>query len=187
MHFLCAFFYLFSGMKVCKDARPYFSPIWCGTPALQTFVSYTERGEDAVTPKQKRFCDEYLIDCNATQAAIRAGYSEKTAYSIGQRLLKDVEISACIAKRTEAMQSKTIASAEEVMQYLTSVMRGESKSSVLSLCGNGYQEVIEKAPDEKERSRAAELIGKRYGLFTDKVGIEGAVPVVISGEDNLED
>ena len=55
---------------------------------------YTERGEDAVTPKQKRFCDEYLIDTNATQAAIRAGYSEKTAYSIGQRLLKDVEVSA---------------------------------------------------------------------------------------------
>lgn len=140
-----------------------------------------------MTPKQKRFCDEYLIDCNATQAAIRAGYSEKTAYSIGQRLLKVVEVSAYIAERTEEIQDKTIASATEVMQYLTSVMRGESKSSVLSLCGDGCQEVIEKAPDEKERTKAAELIGKRYGLFTDKIDVDGAIPVVISGGDELED
>ena len=140
-----------------------------------------------MTPKQKRFCDEYLIDCNATQAAIRAGYSEKTAYSIGQRLLKDVEVSTYIAQRTEEMQSKTIASAEEVMQYLTSVLRGESKSSVLSLCGDGCQEVIEKLPDEKEKLKAAELLAKRYGLLTDKVGIEGVIPVVISGEEDLDD
>ena len=140
-----------------------------------------------MTPKQKRFCNEYLIDTNATQAAIRAGYSEKTAYSIGQRLLKDVEVSAYIAERAEEINNKTIATATEVMQYLTSVLRGESKSSVLSLCGNGFQEVIEKEPDEKEKLKAAELIGKRYGLFTDKVGIEGVVPVVISGDDNLED
>ena len=80
-----------------------------------------------------------------------------------------------------------VASAEEVMQYLTSVVRGQSTSSVLSLCGDGCQEVIEKAPDEKERLKAAELLGKRYGLFTDKVNLEGAVPVIISGEDQLED
>lgn len=140
-----------------------------------------------MTPKQKRFCDEYLIDCNATQAAIRAGYSEKTAYSIGNENMNKPEIRAYIDKRLEEMQSKKIASAEEVMQYLTSVMRGESKSSVLSMCGNGFQEVIEKAPDEKEQLKAAELIGKRYGLFTDKVGIEGVVPIVISGDDELED
>ena len=140
-----------------------------------------------MTPKQKRFCDEYLIDTNATQAAIRAGYSEKTAYSIGQRLLKDVEVSAYIAERAEAINNKTIADATEVMQYLTSVLRGESKSSVLSLCGNGYQEIVEKNPDEKEKLKAAELIGKRYGLFTDKVGIEGVIPVVIAGDDELEE
>jgi phage terminase small subunit len=140
-----------------------------------------------VTPKQKRFCDEYLIDCNATQAAIRAGYSEKTAYSIGNENLSKPEIRTYIDERLAEIQSKTIASAEEVIQYLTSVMRGESRSSVLSLCGDGCQEVIEKAPDEKEQLKAAELIGKRYGLFTAKVGIEGAVPVVISGDDDLED
>lgn len=146
-----------------------------------------ERGDDAVTPKQKRFCDEYLIDCNATQAAIRAGYSAKTAYSIGEENLKKPELRAYIDQRLAEIQSKTIASAEEVMQYLTSVVRGESKSSVLSLCGDGCQEVIEKNPDEKERLKAAELLAKRYGLLTDKIGVEGVVPIVISGDDELED
>ena len=169
------------------DARPYCSPIRCGTPAIQAFVSYIERGEDAVTPKQKRFCDEYLIDTNATQAAIRAGYSEKTAYAIGNENLNKPELRAYIDERLAEMQSKTIADATEVMQYLTSVLRGESKSSVLSLCGNGYQEVVEKEPDEKEKLKAAELLAKRYGLLTEKVGIEGVVPIVISGDDALEE
>lgn len=140
-----------------------------------------------MTPKQKRFCDEYLIDCNATQAAIRAGYSEKTAYSIGNENLSKPEIKAYIDERLAEIQSKSIASATEVMQYLTSVLRGESYSSVLSLCGNGCQELLDKQPDEKERLKAAELIGKRYGLFTDKIGVEGVIPVVIAGDDDLEE
>ena len=140
-----------------------------------------------MTPKQKRFCDEYLIDLNATQSAIRAGYSAKTAYAIGNENLSKPEIRAYIDERLAEMQSQKIASAEEVMQYLTSVLRGESRSSVLSLCGDGCQEVIEKAPDEKERLKSAELLAKRYGLLTDKVGIEGVIPIVIAGDDALED
>lgn len=140
-----------------------------------------------MTPKQKRFCDEYLIDCNATQAAIRAGYSEKTAYSIGNENLNKPEIRAYIDERLAEIQSKSIADATEVIQYLTSVLRGTSKSSVLSLCGNGYQEIVEKTPDEKEKLKAAELLAKRYGLLTDKVGIKGTIPIVISGDDELEE
>ena len=132
-----------------------------------------------MTKKQERFCAEYLVDCNATQAAIRAGYSKKTARQIGQRLLTDVDIKTYIDKQMESMQDKTVASAEEVIQYLSSVVRGQSSSSVLSMCGDGCQEVIEKAPDEKERLKAAELLGKRYGLFTDKVNVNGAVPIII--------
>lgn len=140
-----------------------------------------------MTPKQKRFCDEYLIDCNATRAAIDAGYSKKTAYSIGNENLSKPELRAYIDERLAEMESKKIADATEVMQYLTSVLRGESKSSVLSLCGDGYQEVVEKNPDEKEKLKAAELLAKRYGLLTDKLGVTGAIPVVISGDDELED
>lgn len=146
-----------------------------------------------MTPKQKRFCDEYLIDCNAIEAAKRAGYKGETCRNASRWLdpnstqKYNKEMHDYINERLAEMQSKTIASAEEVMQYLTSVLRGESKSSVLSLCGDGCQEVIEKAPDEKEKLKAAELLAKRYGLLTDKVGIEGVIPVVISGEEDLDD
>lgn len=140
-----------------------------------------------MTKKQERFCAEYLIDLNATQAAIRAGYSEKTARSIASEILAKPDIRAYIDKQMEAMQDKTIASAEEVIQYLSSVVRGQSQSSVLSMCGDGCQEVIQKAPDEKERLKAAELLGKRYGLYSDKVNIDGAVPIIFAGEDGLED
>ena len=144
-----------------------------------------------MTPKQKRFCDEYLIDCNATQAAIRAGYSEKTAYSIGNENMNKPEIRAYIDERLAEIQSKSIADATEVMQYLTSVLRGEEKEEVIVVegCGEGISSArhIDKDVSPKDRLKAAELLAKRYGLLTDKLGIEGVVPIVISGDDELED
>ncbi len=138
-----------------------------------------------MTAKQKRFCDEYLIDLNATQAAIRAGYSKKSAYSIGVENLNKPELKKYIDERMKEKEDSLIAKQDEVLKYLTSVMRGESSSRVLALCGDGCQEVIDKPPDEKERMKAAELLGKRYRLFTDKVEVEGAVPVVIV--DDIDD
>lgn len=132
-----------------------------------------------MTPKQKRFCDEYLIDTDGAKAAIRAGYSERSAKQIASELLTKPDLRAYIDKRLEEMQSKSIASATEVMQYLTSVLRGESKASVLSMCGDGCQEVIEKAPDEKEKLKAAELLARRYNLFATNLNVTGTVPVVI--------
>ena len=72
-------------------------------------------------------------------------------------------------KAQQEADDKAIADATEVLKYLTSVLRGETESSVLSLCGDGCQEVVKKNPDEKERLKAAELLGKRYGLYTEKV------------------
>ena len=83
-----------------------------------------------MTDKQKRFCDEYLIDCNATQAAIRAGYSPKTAYSIGEENLKKPELKTYIDERLEQLHSEKTADAQEVLEYLTSVMRGEHTEQV---------------------------------------------------------
>lgn len=83
-----------------------------------------------MTTKQKRFCQEYLIDLNATQAAIRAGYSEKSAYSVGQRMLKNVEVKKYIVEQVERPKNEKISSAQEVLEYLTSVMRGEQKEQV---------------------------------------------------------
>lgn len=142
-----------------------------------------------LTRKQQRFADEYLVDANATQAAIRAGYSEKTAYSQGQRLLKNVEVKKYIEEQLERIHNEKIANAQEVMMYLTSVLRGESLSEIVVVegTGDGCSDArrMMKLPDERERLKAAELIGKRYGMFTDKVNVEGAVPVVII--DDLDD
>lgn len=122
-----------------------------------------------MTEKQKRFCDEYLIDLNATQAAIRAGYSERTAYSTGTENLRKPEIKSYIDAELARLKAENVADAQEVMEYLTGVMRGNSRSHVLALSGDGFQKVIQKPPDEKEKLKAAELLGKRYGLYTDRV------------------
>lgn len=140
-----------------------------------------------MTDKQKRFCDEYLIDCNATQAAIRAGYSPKTAYSIGEENLKKPELKTYIDERLEQLRSEKIADAQEVLEYLTSVMRGEHTEQVLRLDGDGVQVVDSVQTPTRDRLKAAELIGKRYGMFKDAVDLGGAVPVVISGGDDLAD
>lgn len=118
------------------------------------------------------FCFEVVSGKSNTQAAIDAGYSEKTAYSTANRLLKNVEIKNRIEELMAQIASEKVADAQEVMEYLTSVLRGESRSSVLCLAGEGTQEVIEKPPDEKERLKAAEMLGKRYGLYTDKLDVE---------------
>ena len=144
-----------------------------------------------MTPRQRKFCDEYLISGNGTDAAIKAGYSPKTAKQIATENLSKPDLRAYIDAKLEEISSAKTANAKEVMEYLTSVMRGESTSEIVVVegVGDGCSEArtMNKAPDEKERLKAAELIGKRYGLFTDKVGIEGAVPVIITGDDQLED
>lgn len=141
----------------------------------------------AMTERQKRFCDEYLISLNATQAAIKAGYSEKYAHTNANKLLQNTTVKEFIAARMADKEESLIANQDEVLKYLTSVLRGESQSAVLARQDDGSEDVIEKAPDEKERLRAAELLGKRYGLYSEKLDVSGAIPVVISGADQLED
>ena len=132
--------------------------------------------------KQKKFCDEYLVDCNAAQAAIRAGYSPKTAKQIGQENLTKPDLRAYIDAELEKLHNAKTANAAEVMEYLTAVMRGESTAHVVVVegIGEGCSEakVIQKPPDEKERLKAAELLGKRFGLFKENVSLD-IEPVVI--------
>lgn len=136
-----------------------------------------------MTAKQQRFCDEYLIDLNATQAAIRAGYNPNSAGAMGAENLKKPYIKEYIEARMAEKESQLIADQDEVLKYLTSVLRGESKSSIVVVesIGDYMTEAreMQKAPDEKERLKAAELLGKRYGLYTDKVDVDGNVGVVI--------
>lgn len=123
-----------------------------------------------MTEKQKLFADEYLIDLNATRA-YKAVYKnckkDSSADASARKILGNTRVKNYIDERLEEIKSKKIADAQEVMEYLTSVMRGESNSEVLRFIGDGYQETTSKAPDEKEKLKAAELLGKRYGLFKD--------------------
>ena len=126
-----------------------------------------------LTAKQQRFCDEYLIDLNATQAAIRAGYSKKTANRIGTENLSKLVIREYIENRMAEKEAALIANQDEVLKYLTSVLRGQSKSTeiVIEGLGDGSTKArkMEKEPSEKDKLKAAELQGKRYGLYTEKV------------------
>ena len=140
-----------------------------------------------MTPKQRKFCDEYLISGNATDAAIKAGYSPKTAKQTGSENLAKPDLKAYIETELEKLHSAKIADAQEVLEYLTSVMRGEHTEQVLKLAGDGIQTIADIDVSAKERLKAAELIGKRYALFSDKMDLGGAVPVVITGDDQLED
>ena len=144
-----------------------------------------------MTAKQQRFCDEYLIDLDGTKAAIRAGYSPKTASAIASENLRKPKLREYIAERMAEKEKELIADQDEVLKYLTSVLRGQSQSEVVVIVSSGdfmtEAQKLKKAPDEKERLKAAELLGKRYGLYTDKHEVTGSVPVVITGEDELED
>ena len=140
-----------------------------------------------MTEKQKRFCDEYLIDLNATQAAIRAGYSKKTAKAIGCELLTKPDLSAYMQEQLDKIHEQKTADAQEVIEYLTSVMRGEHTEQALQLVGDGVQVICDINVSAKDRLKAAELIGKRYGIFTDKTDLNISQPIVISGGETLED
>ena len=139
----------------------------------------------ALTEKQKRFCDEYLVDLNATQAAIRAGYSKKTAKQIAQQNLTKLDIQEYIKKRMAEKEDALIAKQDEVLQTLTRVLRRQEMDTVVVTCkerSSGYDENGKKVIVEKEAPRvvqiptrvndlnkAAELLGKRYGLYTEKI------------------
>ena len=141
-----------------------------------------------MTERQKRFCDFYIQTGNGTEAAIKAGYSEKTARFIANENLTKPYIKNYIDEQLQKLEDARIADTQEVLKYLTSVMRGETTEQVVIVEGYGdgcsSARKVEKDVGAKDRLKAAELLGKRYGLFTDKVNVEGSTKVVIV--DDLE-
>ncbi len=150
-------------------------------------IYFAEKEGLLVNAKQKRFCDEYLVDCNATQAAIRAGYSARTANEQAARLLANVSIKAYIDEKMERLHNERTADAQEVLEYLTAVMRGQQTEQTLISIGDGVQKIGNIEVGARDRLKAAELIGKRFGLFKEGLELAGALPVVIAGEAELED
>lgn len=90
-----------------------------------------------LTIKQKRFADEYIISGNATEAAIKAGYAERSAYQLGAENLKKPQIKSYIDERLEELNDKAIAKQDEILRYLTSVVRGQSRSAIVVIEGDG--------------------------------------------------
>ena len=140
-----------------------------------------------LTLKQQRFADEYIICGNATEAAIKAGYSRKTASDVGAENLKKPNIKSYLDERLKALESEKIASQEEVLEFLTSVMRGEKTEQTLCSIGELGQQVIDIDIGAKDRIKAAELIGKRHRLWTDKVEAEVSGTVVFANEADIPD
>lgn len=129
-----------------------------------------------LSAKQEQFCREYLVDLNATQAAIRAGYSPKTAYSMGQRLLKNVEIQAAIQGAMDERSKRTEVSADYVLTNLFEIVeRCMQRAPVMH---KGEQVVDEEGNsvwcfDGKNAIRALELLGKHKGMWVEKQELSG--------------
>lgn len=130
-----------------------------------------------LTEKQKRFADYYIETGNITESAIRAGYSETYANAQGYKLLENVGIKAYIDERIAEKDNKRIAKQDEVLEFLTNVLRGEVKEQYPLGLGMGEQKLVKKELDGKDRIKAAELLGKRYAMWTDKQQIDGTVGV----------
>lgn len=134
--------------------------------------------DSGMTRSQRIFCDEYLLDFNATRAykvAYKSVKKDDTARANASRLLTKANIKAYIDKKVEEISSNKIADAKEVMEYLTSVLRGTEKEETLIGLGQGAQSITDIQVSAKDKIKAAELLGKRYSLFTDKVDIEGDI------------
>lgn len=138
-----------------------------------------------LTIKQKKFADEYIISGNATQAAIKAGYSKKTARFTGAENLTKPNIKFYIDERMKKLEEEAIADQTEVLKYLTRVLRDEEKEEVLVNVGNFEQEIQSMKVSTKDKIKAAELLGKRYGSWTDKVDLSSDLTLIF--EDDYGD
>ena len=138
-----------------------------------------------LTVKQKAFADYYIELGNATESYIKAGYNaseRKVAEVEGCKLLKNPKIDNYIKKRMEQIESNRIAKAEEVLAFLSASLRGEVLEEVVAtetVDGMIKPVILKKQLSAKDRIKAAELLGKRYALFTEKVDLEGNVGVTI--------
>ena len=121
-----------------------------------------------LTKKQELFVCEYLVDLNATQAAIRAGYSEKTSAEQGARLLRNVNVKNYIDEKLKEVESQKIMQVQEILERFTSIARGETSEEYLT----SADEIITLKTKKKDELKALELLGKYHSLFTDKIQLE---------------
>ena len=143
-----------------------------------------------LTLKQKKFADEYIISGNATESYKRV-YSnvkeDSTASAGASRMLRNVKVKSYIEERLAQLNSEKIADQEEILQYLTAVMRGEHREETLIGMGQGFQETTYMDVGAKDRIKAAELLGKRYSMWTDKQELTQRTIEITVGDWDEED
>lgn len=132
-----------------------------------------------LTARQQRFCDEYLIDLNATQAAIRAGYSEKTAKQIATENLSKPYLKEYIESRMAEKEKELIADQDEILKYLTAVMRG-TETDEQSIVGAEGAIITVPVRKQANQLKAAEMLAKRYGLLVDKMEVDADMDMTIN-------
>ena len=144
-----------------------------------------------LTIKQKRFADEYIISGNATEAYKKAGYSasnDRVANVEGHKLLRNPKVQAHLDEQQKKLESSKIADQQEVLEFLTAVMRGEITEPLLVLDGDGYQKVMDAKPNVSTRKSAAVDLGKRYGLFVDRQEItQKTIDIKVGDWDDNEE
>lgn len=140
--------------------------------------------------RHEKFCHEYIKDMNATQAAIRTGYSEKSAESQSSRLLRNDKVKTRVKELRDAYFDENIMTAQQVEYELTRIALGLSneKHVVIEGTGEGCSEarIIDKPPDEKSRLKALELMAKRHRILSGDTTID-IKPVLIVGGDDIAD
>lgn len=138
-----------------------------------------------MTERQKIFADHYIISLNATESYKKA-YPKikniKTAEVNGSKLLRNTKVKAYIDERLEKLKSERVADQQEVLEFLTSVMRGEVTEPLLVLDGEGTQKVVQAKPSVATRRASAVDLGKRYGLFVDRQEITQRVVEIELGD-----
>lgn len=143
-----------------------------------------------MTNKQKMFCLEYASCGNATQSAIKAGYSKKTARSIGQRLLTDVDIQKELERLHEEYKSQKIMDISEMQETLTALIRNEATEEVIVTegCGDGVSEAVtkEKTASFKDKVSAIQLLARMQGVLDSSSTVNILLPK-FGGEESLED
>lgn len=141
------------------------------------------RDKHGLTGKQAKFIQEYVKDWNLTAAAKRLGIKPVSA----NQYLHRPAVQKRLEEIRDEMDRSAVADAQEVAEYLTRVMRGEETEDNLKGVGAGMQVEIKQQVKPKDRLKAAELLGKHYSMFTDKVEVKGDLPVVIVDDIEIVD
>lgn len=131
--------------------------------------------------RQKAFVEHYIELGNAEQAAIKAGYSERYARGNAYKLVANSGIKKYIDKRVEELKADRVADQQEILELLTAIARGEARASTLIGLGGGAEAIEnDMPPTMNERIKAAEMLGKRYAMWTDKLQTEDITPTFVN-------